>query len=283
MRTQKNSIIRFGIIALLICTLCISLVSAAAEPAQPGKTFDGAIGQGLDVPVPANSLATDPVITGPATSDGTSAAAASAPTKLATPVLVSPNNGQALFNYPRVTTLAWKPVTGATQYIVERAYYDTTWRPYPNVIITGNQATSYTFTFVGDNPGHWRVTALANNQSLPSNPSAWWNFSYSTGIKLSTPVLTSPANNSVFYHYPRTTTLAWKPVPGATTYRIERKYCIVNTCWNYPLVNVTGSINSYYTFNFVGAQPGKWRVTAIGGYGYFNSDPSVWRIFTFKI
>jgi hypothetical protein len=206
-------------------------------------------------------------------------------TQLATPVHVSPYNGQQLYTYPSVTTLTWKPVSSATSYLVERAYYDGTWHSYPAVTIYGNYATSYTFTFVGDQPGRWRVTAKDGSTHPNSVPSAWWTFSYKTKPTLSAPVLISPVSNAYFYHYPRTTTLSWKPVPGATGYKIERQYCTAtfSTCWNYAPITKTGPLNTYYTFNFVGAQPGKWRVTALGSTYFYNSAPSAWRVFTFRI
>jgi hypothetical protein len=284
MSELKKHIIHLGIITILIGLLCIPLVSANSEA---GESVSGEIGPGQDTPVTVEKLATDPVITGPAPQDDLSSGVISGGTQLTMPVLVSPTNGQQLFNYPRVTTLAWKPVPYATSYVVERQYCSgsTCWN-YAPVTVYGNSATSYTFTFVGDQPGRWRVTAKDGTTHPKSVPSAWRTFSYpTTKPTLSTPILTSPSNYAIFYNYPRTTTLAWKPVPGATGYRLERQYCTqtLSTCWNYQTVTTTGPLNTYYTFNFVGAQPGKWRVTALGGTYYRDSTPSGWRIFTYKI
>jgi hypothetical protein len=83
------------------------------------------------------------------------------------------------------------------------------------------------------------------------------------------PVQTAPPDGSVFDFYPRTTTLEWDAVPEATAYEIEIEYC-GSTCadWSepYPVVTV---VDTSYTFNFIGAQPGRWRVRAInpGGEG----------------
>jgi len=84
--------------------------------------------------------------------------------------------------------------------------------------------------------------------------------------------LISPPNRSVFNHYPRTTTLEWEKVtaPGPITYLIEREYSWCEDmpefgewedagCFGqYPRVETT---QSEFTFDFVGAQPGRWRVT----------------------
>lgn len=197
---------------------------------------------------------------------------------LATPILVSPSNNQVLYNYPRTTNLSWKPVTGATYYKVERQYYDSTWKSYPVVTVSGVNNTSYKFDFIGDNIGRWRVTAY--NSSTSSSPAAWSTFAYSTRQKLLTPVIVSPVNNSYLFGYPRKTTLTWKPVPGSTGYRIERQYYSGGIWVSYPNITVNGPLNASYTFDFVGDQPGRWRVTAIGSPLFSDSSPSTWCNFT---
>jgi hypothetical protein len=197
------------------------------------------------------------------------------------PVLVSPDNGKALFHYPRATTLAWQPVTGATSYKVERAYYSGTWQNYAPVTVVGRDNTSYTFDFVGDQRGRWRVTAY--NGLTASAPSAWWTFSYVTKPQMATPILTNPSANELFSHFPRTVTLSWKMVPAAVGYKLERSYCQAGNvnCVDYAPITINGSLTAYYTFNFVGAQPGRWRVTTLGAPTYLDSQPSAWRYFTF--
>jgi hypothetical protein len=197
---------------------------------------------------------------------------------LVAPSKVSPAIDQVLYHYPRTTTLAWKPVPGATGYEVEYAYSDGTWHSYPIKTVDGNVNTHYTFDFVGDQPGRWRVKALS-----PTGNSAWSlyrGFSYTTQKpRLPTPVKTSPLDGTIFYHYPRTTTLAWKPVPGAASYTVERQYCLGSQCWPYDDVTVT---NPTLTFDFVGAQPGKWRVTANAPNDLtLNSAPALWRGFSY--
>jgi hypothetical protein len=199
-----------------------------------------------------------------------------------TPVLVSPRNGTPLYHYPRTTTLIWQPVLTATAYVVEAAYLSgSTWTAYPPVTVTGNSNAFYTFTFVGDQKGRWRVTAF--NGTVYSSPSAWWTFSYNTTPQMATPIQTNPANNEIFGHYPRAPTLSWKVVPAAAGYNLEIAYCdsTRTTCVSYPIGTITDPLQSDYTFNFVGAQPGKWRVTTLAGTGYRNSTASAWHWFTF--
>jgi hypothetical protein len=116
-----------------------------------------------------------------------------------------------------------------------------------------------------------------------STASAWWTFSYNTTPQMATPILTNPAANVVFDQYPRNITLSWKMVPAAAGYKLEIAYCTSDksTCWNYPVVTITDPLLSDYTFSFVGAQPGKWRVTTLGGSSYRDSAASGWRWFSF--
>jgi hypothetical protein len=82
--------------------------------------------------------------------------------------------------------------------------------------------------------------------------------------------LLSPANLSVFSIFPRTTTLAWSAVSGATSYQVERAYC---ESWTMPDYPSTCSVWTTYpietvdatslVFDFVGAQPGRWRVRPV--------------------
>jgi len=213
---------------------------------------------------------------------------------LKTPTLVSPANGITLNSYPRTTLLVWKPVDGATGYLVDRAYYDpsdSTWHFYSTVTVTGNMNSFYQFNFIADNEGCWRVTAIGDSTHANSNPSAFRTFTYDTGFTLAQPKLVSPADHIVFYNYPRTTELMWKPVPGANEYKIETQYCenTGNPCpdayWR-PISNsqVEGVLTTDFTFSFVGNQEGRWRVTAIDTSGMLKSSPpSGWRNFTYAI
>jgi len=197
------------------------------------------------------------------------------------PVLVSPANATALNHYPRTTTLIWQPVSGAVSYLVEAAYFGTTWVAYPPVTVSGNSTSFYSFNFIGDQKGRWRVTAFDGTNYSPASP--WWTFSFTTVPQMATPTLTGPANNAVFGQFPRTLTLSWKMVPATAGYKVEIAYCQSDrvTCVNYPVVNLTDPLASDYTFSFVGAQPGKWRVTALGGGTYRDSAPSAWHWFSF--
>ncbi|MFC2141418.1 hypothetical protein ACFLR7_00605 [Acidobacteriota bacterium] len=93
------------------------------------------------------------------------------------------------------------------------------------------------------------------------------------------PKLISPADGSVFGHFPRTTTLRWEALPGVSGYRVEVQFQSGTSWSNWINVNVTGT---NYTFNFIGAQPGRWRVSAISGQGV-QGPPSGWWGFVYTI
>jgi hypothetical protein len=105
-------------------------------------------------------------------------------------------------------------------------------------------------------------------------------------IGLATPQQTSPANGSVFGHYPRTTTLKWNAVAGAASYTVEVDcfHCCKSGFWCTDVGQqwkvVPGLTTTYYTFDFVGAQPGRWRVWAVGSGGN-ESAKSGWWGFTY--
>jgi hypothetical protein len=269
MRQLRKDVVWLGIIAVLVGILFMPPVSSASDlnPQLPsGVSTEGIVDAGAD---PAEIVEVTP---------------------WATPVLLSPNTNTPFNHYPRTTTLAWKRVTGANSYLVEAAYSTgSTWVAYPPVIVNGFNNASYTFDFIGDQKGRWRVTAYTGSDGTGSAtpPSAWSMFSYVTlPLKaMATPILTNPANNEAFDHFPRTITLSWKMVAGAAGYKVEIAYCLPDrvTCWDYPPVTITDPLESYYTFDFVGAQPGKWRVTTLGPPNCRDSNPSGWRWFSFGI
>jgi len=100
---------------------------------------------------------------------------------LSTPVQVSPASSTVFNNYPRTTTLQWSAVSGAASYTVQVDYYqpgDTTCTSGTQDYLTPNiTGTSYTFDFVGAQPGCWRVWAV-DAAGRQSPKSGWWEFSY---------------------------------------------------------------------------------------------------------
>jgi thiol-disulfide isomerase/thioredoxin len=101
--------------------------------------------------------------------------------------------------------------------------------------------------------------------------------------KLPAPELLTPAADSVFDVFPRRTSVTWKPVDGAASYILEWDFLSANT-WNSErpegVMARVPSRSAWAAFDFVGAQPGRVRVTAIGSDGS-PGDASPWREFRY--
>jgi peroxiredoxin/outer membrane lipoprotein-sorting protein len=102
---------------------------------------------------------------------------------------------------------------------------------------------------------------------------------YKQTADLPAPKLIAPAHGSVFDHYPRQTTLRWEPVEGAVEYRVETDFSH-NDVWASALRGGVGSVVTLkattHTFNFVGAQPGRWRVWAVNAKGEEGAQSGWW-------
>lgn len=99
-----------------------------------------------------------------------------------TPILISPDDGTSFTDGPPRTTLfKWNAAQGAATYGIEVdwAYPDDTWASDQNksYIKEGLTDTTYSFSFVGAQPGRWRVWSIAANGDK-SPKSDWWEFSY---------------------------------------------------------------------------------------------------------
>jgi len=97
---------------------------------------------------------------------------------------------------------------------------------------------------------------------------------------LSAPPLLSPPDGSVFSNFPRTATYTWEAVPGAASYIYQRLICQrgFTNCVTYPGPDITVTDTSVTT-DFVGANPGEWRVVPVTATG-IQGPPSVWWTFT---
>jgi len=101
---------------------------------------------------------------------------------------------------------------------------------------------------------------------------------------LPAPRLLSPADHALFNGYPRRLTCKWEPSAGAASYLLEWDY-MYRDIWNaeYQGMPGTGFVTSGTedTIEFVGAQPGRWRVWPVNPSGQ-RGNPSEWRTFRFS-
>jgi hypothetical protein len=92
----------------------------------------------------------------------------------------------------------------------------------------------------------------------------------------------SPQDDSAFDYYPRELTLRWFPVddPSGVTYGVEVEVFYPASPgpggeWGYRYGD-TGLDSTSFSLNFVGAQPGRWRVWAIDGAGNPSAKTEWW-------
>jgi hypothetical protein len=79
---------------------------------------------------------------------------------------------------------------------------------------------------------------------------------------LPAPTLLSPPDGAVFDNLPRMVTLVWSPVPGAASYGIEWSFLSPDNHGNWA-GSLPTTTETHFTFEFFGANPGRWRVQAI--------------------
>ncbi len=93
----------------------------------------------------------------------------------------------------------------------------------------------------------------------------------------------APRNGSKFDHFPRTTKFRWSPVRNAKSYGIEVDclHCCVQGKWCSDIGqtwHVKGGLSSpQHAHNFVGAQPGRWRVWAVDACGKKGKLSGWWK------
>lgn len=90
----------------------------------------------------------------------------------------------------------------------------------------------------------------------------------------------SPKDGQVFKHFPRKTTLKWKPVPGAKSYTVEIQFGQPGGGSWKALRTAPNIQGTSHTFNFIGAQPGRWRVWAVLEGGK-STGKSAWKTFRY--
>ncbi|RNC67176.1 MAG: PASTA domain-containing protein [Desulfuromonadales bacterium] len=105
-----------------------------------------------------------------------------------------------------------------------------------------------------------------------------------TGATLPPPALVSPADGVAYNRFPRSMALRWQPVDGAVRYSVEIDclHCCESGKWcsdlGRPWRVVPNLTETRYAFDFVGAQPGRWRVWAVDKRGREGAK-SRWREF----
>jgi len=93
--------------------------------------------------------------------------------------------------------------------------------------------------------------------------------------ELVAPRLLTPPDGTTLSEVPRKTKVTWAPVPGAATYKVEVEYQDADSQWH-PNGLAAESKSSEHEFEFVGAQPGRWRVWAVDASGEEGPKSDWW-------
>jgi hypothetical protein len=106
---------------------------------------------------------------------------------LSAPTQLAPQDGSVFSNFPRTMKLSWQPATGTTRYVVQiqacnpngcaasttSSGTNSNLPPYTTTV----KNTSFPWSFVGAQPGRWRVAALKPDGEL-GQFSPWWGFTF---------------------------------------------------------------------------------------------------------
>ncbi|MEO0973980.1 MAG: DNA/RNA non-specific endonuclease, partial [Pseudomonadota bacterium] len=124
-------------------------------------------------------------------------------------------------------------------------------------------------------PIRW-VAALLSTMLAAASAWYWWPESDVT------PMLLAPPDQAIFSHVPRTLQFRWAAVPGATAYyvQIQGQDPQTRTWFDHPGQSIVSTQNTTIGFEFVGSQPGRWRVGTLAADGA-RGTPSAWRGFLF--
>jgi hypothetical protein len=133
---------------------------------------------------------------------------------------------------------------------------------------TTNDSTSPTTVLIGKKAGKKIDRGLAVRlQVKNSDGRSSEEFVF---FRLAEPSQLSPPDAAVFSNFPRTTTVTWGSVPGAVAYSVEIDcfHCCQRNAWCTDVGGssqiIRGLTTTSYTFEYYGAQPGRWRVWAVG-------------------
>jgi hypothetical protein len=102
---------------------------------------------------------------------------------LPTPKQLSPANGTVFDNSTSGTTLEWTDVSGAANYTVEINAFDSNSNSWlsgsaGSNVVSGINATSYSYDFSTIGPVRWRVWAVGSD-GKEGKKSEWWIFNLS--------------------------------------------------------------------------------------------------------
>ena len=131
---------------------------------------------------------------------------------LPAPEQITPAKGARMSGYPRDITFTWSKIPGASRYGIEIAYYGPSWSvdEHRHGYITSVKDPSFSFQFVGDQPGAWRIWSI-DQASRPGKISEWSLFSFGLPNQ---PMPSPPSSAPPFDQLPIVAASTSTPVPG---------------------------------------------------------------------
>lgn len=211
------------------------------------------------------------------------------------PRLVSPSPGAVLDNgcldqrNPIEWSFDWAACRDATRYHLF-VMGGTATIPMVDVMTAGTSFNVSTLGYIaaGNDKG-WRWWVQAERNGVWTDPSPPWTFDVepvnTDCTALGAPTQVSPASGAVFDTFPRALTFTWQAVSQAASYNFYVEACAAGdtNCagTTIPYNPVRGlTAPTYSISNFVGAQPGRWRVSATNASGV-EGQSSPWWTFRF--
>lgn len=211
------------------------------------------------------------------------------------PRLVAPASGAVLDNGcldqrdPIEWSFNWAGCRDATRYHLYVIGGTATY-PLADVITANTSFDVSTRAYIATgNDKAWRWWVQAERDGVWTDPSPTRTFDVepvnTDCAALGAPTQLSPASGSVFDTFPRAVTFAWQPLSQAASYNFYLEACLsgdtscVGPTTSYPVVRGL-TAPTYSISNFVGAQPGRWRVSATNASGV-EGQASPWWTFRF--
>ena len=99
------------------------------------------------------------------------------PLPVGRPRQLSPPDGTVFNHFPRTTTVSWSGVACAVSYVIEIQFFVSGGSWVQHAPIRTTESTSDTFTFVGAQPGRWRVWSV-DRYGREGAKTDWWEFRY---------------------------------------------------------------------------------------------------------
>lgn len=180
------------------------------------------------------------------------------------PVITFPNNYQTLQSYPRSLDLHWySPYDNhEIELYCDYCTSDNKWEGQPtrlfdyNANLNSMDLSSY---LPGDNEYRVRIRTIYND----GTKGPWSDYTY-FDFKTASPYISSPAQNGVYYNYPRNITFDWESTAKRHEIQVQCDYCNSDAKWGSDIWSYyTNYYKTSYNYTNVGDNDYRMRVRVI--------------------